>query len=38
MKTLMKSAAAAFALGALGMTAAHAETRITYKSAKVGSS
>jgi TRAP transporter TAXI family solute receptor len=38
MKILMKSAVAAVALGALGMTAAYAETRITYKSAKVGSS
>jgi TRAP transporter TAXI family solute receptor len=38
MKTLMKSVVAALALSALGLTAASAETRITYKSAKVGSS
>ncbi len=38
MKSLMKSAVAAFALTTLGFTAASAETRITYKSAKAGSS
>jgi TRAP transporter TAXI family solute receptor len=38
MNTLLKTAVAAIALGTLGMTAASAETRITYKSAKTGSS
>ena len=38
MKTLLKAAVAAIALSALGLTAANAETRITYKSAKTGSS
>tara|TARA_R110002020_G_scaffold358559_12_gene571090 strand:- start:40593 stop:41552 length:960 start_codon:yes stop_codon:yes gene_type:complete len=38
MKTLLKAAVAAMALSALGLTAASAETRITYKSAKTGSS
>ena len=38
MKTLLKSAVAAIALTTLGLTSASAETRITYKSAKTGSS
>ncbi|UWR26034.1 TAXI family TRAP transporter solute-binding subunit [Sulfitobacter sp. S223] len=38
MKTLIKSAVAALALTALSTTVASAETRITYKSAKTGSS
>ena len=38
MKTLLKSAVAAIALTTLSITAASAETRITYKSAKTGSS
>ena len=38
MKTLLKSAVAAIALTTLSITTATAETRITYKSAKTGSS
>jgi TRAP transporter TAXI family solute receptor len=38
MNTFLKTAVAALALSALGLTAASAETRITYKSAKTGSS
>lgn len=38
MKTLMKSALAALAVSAMSVSTAFAETRITYKSAKTGSS
>ncbi|MEY8099135.1 TAXI family TRAP transporter solute-binding subunit [Falsihalocynthiibacter sp. S25ZX9] len=38
MKNFMRSAAAAIALTTIGLTTASAETRITYKSAKTGSS
>lgn len=38
MKALFRTAVAAVALTTLGLTAANAETRITYKSAKTGSS
>lgn len=38
MKALLRTAVAAMALTTLGLTAASAETRITYKSAKTGSS